>query len=304
MRQQSVSVIMYHYVRELKNSRYPQIKGMEYSLFKQQVAYIKKNYTCISAEELIAAFDEGDKLPDNAILLTFDDGYIDHFNYVFPFLHQHGIKACFYTPVQAIRERKFLDVNKIHYIVALAKDEDQLVKMLHEEMDILRKDFELEDNDTYWKLYAKAILDTPKTLYFKRMLQDGLQGEARARALDAIFTRIVDEDESVLAAELYLNEDQMRCMMSNGMHIGIHGSSHTRLHTLTAEDQEKEISESMDFMRSVGADMNTLTICYPYGSYNEDTKRISAEKGCRFGLTVDPGIVYEVNPLTRLRFRE
>ena len=302
MRDQSVSVIMYQYVRDLKNSRYPRIKGLDYPLFKEQLRYIQKHYTCITAEELIAALDGKHRLPDNAILLTFDDGYIDHFTYVFPLLHEKGIQGCFYMPVDAITERRFLDVNKIHYIVAICEgDEDHLIKMLHEEMDILRKDFGLEDNETYWNLYARAILDTPKTLYFKRMLQDGLKGEARNRALNSIFSKVVDEDETILAAELYLNEDQMRCMISNGMHIGMHGSSHTRLHTLSAEDQEKEISESINFMKSVGADMNKLTICYPYGSYNADTVKIAGEKGLRFGLTVDPGTVYEVNPATRFK---
>ena len=28
-------IVMYHYVRELQKSRYPEIKGLEYALFKQ-----------------------------------------------------------------------------------------------------------------------------------------------------------------------------------------------------------------------------------------------------------------------------
>ena len=32
-------IAMYHYVRDLKNSRYPDIKGLDISLFKQQIAF-------------------------------------------------------------------------------------------------------------------------------------------------------------------------------------------------------------------------------------------------------------------------
>jgi peptidoglycan/xylan/chitin deacetylase (PgdA/CDA1 family) len=281
---------MYHYVRELANSRYPRIKGLDYALFKEHIRFMQKKYTFIAIEELIAGLDSGQKLPENGAILTFDDGYSDHFDFVFPLLDANRIQGCFYPAVQAVRERKLMDVNKIHYIVALVEDEDVLVKQLHEQLDILRKDFELEDNDTYWQLYGKAILDTPKTLYFKRMLQDGLKGEARTRALDAIFSKVVKEDEKVIAAELYMNEDQMRCMISHGMHFGIHGYSHTRLHTLSPEQQEKEIQTSIDFLTDHGVRKETMTICYPYGSFDDNTIRISKEKGCKLGIAVEMGV--------------
>lgn len=33
-------IVMYHYVRDLQYSRYPQIKGMDYQLFKEQIAFL------------------------------------------------------------------------------------------------------------------------------------------------------------------------------------------------------------------------------------------------------------------------
>ena len=40
----SVTVVMYHYIRDLKKSRYPAIKGLDYKLFKTQIEYFLKNY--------------------------------------------------------------------------------------------------------------------------------------------------------------------------------------------------------------------------------------------------------------------
>ena len=37
----SVSIVMYHYIRDLKNSRYPEIKGLDYDLFKEQIAFFQ-----------------------------------------------------------------------------------------------------------------------------------------------------------------------------------------------------------------------------------------------------------------------
>ena len=50
-----LTVVMYHYVRDLQNSRFPEIKGCDVRLFKEQVGYIKKHYTPVTVEEVIAA---------------------------------------------------------------------------------------------------------------------------------------------------------------------------------------------------------------------------------------------------------
>jgi peptidoglycan/xylan/chitin deacetylase (PgdA/CDA1 family) len=285
-----ITVVMYHYVRELAKSRYPRIRGLDYVLFKEQIRFMRKNYSFISAEDLIAFLDNGQKLPEKAILLTFDDCYTDHFTHVFPVLNEHGVKAAFYGPVQAVRERKVLDVNKIHLILASA-EENVLLKLVKEELENLGKDFELETTDKYWSIYGKPTLfDTAGTTFIKRMLQDGLKGESRVRALDSIFHKIIDEDEAVISSELYLNEDQMRCMIREGMHFGVHGYSHTRFHTLSKEEQEEELSASIDFVVDNGMRRDGVTFCYPYGSYNDDAIALAEKYGCRFCLTIVPEV--------------
>ena len=37
-----VTIVMYHYVRDLKRSKYPAIKSLDLALFKEQIKYIKK----------------------------------------------------------------------------------------------------------------------------------------------------------------------------------------------------------------------------------------------------------------------
>ena len=45
------TIVMYHFVRDLKNSRYPEIKGLDISLFKEQIKYLKKFYNFITMEQ-------------------------------------------------------------------------------------------------------------------------------------------------------------------------------------------------------------------------------------------------------------
>ncbi|MEI6101743.1 MAG: polysaccharide deacetylase family protein, partial [Eubacteriales bacterium] len=93
-----VSIVMYHYVRDLNNSRYPAIKGLDFELFRQQIDFFAAHFNVITIEEVIAAYDEGYELPQNALLLTFDDGYIDHYLNVFPLLQAYKMQGSFFIP--------------------------------------------------------------------------------------------------------------------------------------------------------------------------------------------------------------
>ena len=78
----SLNVITYHYVRKIKKSKYSNLKGLEFSLFKKQINFFKKNFEIISMEQFLN--EDYNKKKKN-ILLTFDDGLNDHYKFVFPF---------------------------------------------------------------------------------------------------------------------------------------------------------------------------------------------------------------------------
>ena len=127
MNNTSVTVIMYHYVRDLVNSKYPEIKGLDFRFFLNQLNYIQNSFNVVRIEELIETIDGGKPLKNNAVLLTFDDGYSDHYDFVFPALKKYGFQGSFYVPAKAIKENKVLDVNKIHFILASVEDKKKLL---------------------------------------------------------------------------------------------------------------------------------------------------------------------------------
>ena len=110
-------IVMYHYTRDLKNSRYPEIKGLDLELFREQINYLKDNFSVVTMEEVINAAEGYNELPDNAVLLTFDDGYIDNYTYAFPILEEAKVQGSFFIPGKTFSEHQLLDVNKIHYIL-------------------------------------------------------------------------------------------------------------------------------------------------------------------------------------------
>ena len=99
-----VTIVMYHYVRDLEHSRFPAIKGLSVERFCRQLDYIQTRFTPITVEDLMRALSPAkNELPKDSILLTFDDGYIDHFANVFPLLDARGIQGCFFPSAQTLR---------------------------------------------------------------------------------------------------------------------------------------------------------------------------------------------------------
>ena len=59
----SINVVMYHYVRPIKNSKYPNIKGLEFEDFKKQIDFFLNKFNIISHENFIEDTDNEGYLP-------------------------------------------------------------------------------------------------------------------------------------------------------------------------------------------------------------------------------------------------
>lgn len=223
-----VTVVMYHYVRDLKHSRYPSIKGLDRDLFVEQVEYLCKHYVPVTMEQVVAASrPDGEPLPEKAVLLTFDDGYADHFTTVFPILKNRGVQGSFFAPIKALTENRVLDVNKIHFILASGKTAGEIIALIRLLLPRYAEEYRLQSFEYYYgKLAGFDRFDTPEVLFIKRLLQVELPLEVRMKITDELFAGIVGMDESAFSRELYMDREQMQCMVDAGMHIGSHGYDH------------------------------------------------------------------------------
>jgi peptidoglycan/xylan/chitin deacetylase (PgdA/CDA1 family) len=286
--QQNVTIVMYHYVRDLQHSRYPEIKGLDILLFKEQIQYLMSHYTVITMETLIEAIECKKKLPEKAALLTFDDAYIDHYLCVFPILNKKKIQGSFFPPVKAITEHIVLDVNKIHFILASTKDKNSILGEIKKLLNNYKKEYELESYDYYYQKIARASrFDAAEIIFIKRLLQVELPEDLRNIMTDLLFKKFVGINENSFSRELYMNTDQIKCMQQNGMHIGSHGFNHYWLGSLSKEKQLMEVEKSLEFLNEINGNIDNWTMCYPYGNYNEDTLDILQLKNCKLALSTE-----------------
>lgn len=288
----TVTIVMYHYVRDLERSRYPRIKGMTLERFRNQLEYIDSHFTPISAEDLLEAVSSPHRaLPENAILLTFDDGYSDHHDNVLPLLKEKGIKACFFPPAQAILEHKVLDVNKIQFVLAAVPNVWSLLDEVFEALDEFRSEYSLKSREAYLtSITEKHRYDPREVIVFKRLLQRELPEPVRVELVQRLFARHVSSDEAAFASELYMSLEQLGALHAEGMHIGSHGYTHAWLNALVPEAQRTEVDRSLEFLQQAGIPLRDWTICYPYGGFDESLIDILRTRRCSLGFTVEPRV--------------
>jgi peptidoglycan/xylan/chitin deacetylase (PgdA/CDA1 family) len=93
-----VPILMYHHITDA-----PTYNVLDESLtvvptlFSQQMEYLKShNYHTITYNQLFDAFYYGGPLPSRPIILTFDDGHEDNYQFAFPILQAHGFSGMFF----------------------------------------------------------------------------------------------------------------------------------------------------------------------------------------------------------------
>ena len=282
---------MYHYVRDIKNSRFPGVKGLDLDLFREQIQYLRKHYHIITMEEVIHSIDNQVKIPKKSVILTFDDAYSDHYTNVFPILDKYQLQGSFYTPAKAVIEHTVLDVNKIHFILASAKNKLDIVSDLKNLLKVHKKQYQLQDFDFYYnKLAYENTYDTKEVIFIKRLLQVELIEELRIKIIDTLFEKYVGMNEASFSRELYMNEEQLKHMLRSGQHIGNHGYNHYWWNSLTKEEMREELDLSIAFLNKIGVDMNNWTACYPYGSYDDQSIGMLQERGCKLAVTTEVDI--------------
>lgn len=85
------AVVMYHGL--IKDTTLQNKYMIHPNCFESDVKYLKENgYNTIVIKDLIDYFEKGTPLPENPVMLTFDDGYYNNYYYAYPILKKYNSK--------------------------------------------------------------------------------------------------------------------------------------------------------------------------------------------------------------------
>ncbi len=99
VREVDVPILMYHHIADPP----PRADAIRRDLsvspqaFEEQLRYlVKAGYQPITLRHLVMHLEIGQPLPQKPIILTFDDGYRDHYTQAYPLLKEYGFVATFF----------------------------------------------------------------------------------------------------------------------------------------------------------------------------------------------------------------
>jgi peptidoglycan/xylan/chitin deacetylase (PgdA/CDA1 family) len=291
-----LTVVMYHYVRDLERSPYPRLKALRTEDFEGQLEYLLRHHAPCSAADIVAASRGLGALPPNACHLSFDDGFLDHFLTVFPRLEARGVPASFYPPARAVLERAVLDVHRVQFVLAAVGDPSGLPAEVFDLVGRWRNDVDLPSDQDLFQVYGRPNRwDPAEVIFVKRVLQRGLPEAVRSAVAAELFQRHVASDEPAFASQLYMDLEQLRTMARHGFEIGGHGYAHRWLEGAPVPEQAEEIERTVSFLAAVhGGRPRDWPMAYPFGSYDRATLSLLEGAGCALGLTTRVGLAEDL----------
>jgi peptidoglycan/xylan/chitin deacetylase (PgdA/CDA1 family) len=87
----------------------------------------------------------------------------------------------------------------------------------------------------------------------------------------------------------YMSSDQLKEMSNYGIDIESHTVNHVHLNTLSYEQQLKELKDSKAKIESV-TNKNVLSIAYPFGDFNDNSKKAALDAGYSLAFTTNKGL--------------
>jgi peptidoglycan/xylan/chitin deacetylase (PgdA/CDA1 family) len=281
------TIVMYHYVRDMDKTDYPDIKGLTVKEFEIQLDYILKNYSVIPLPDYLEFLQNKKDIPDDSCILTFDDGLKDHYQNVFPVLQDRNIPAAFFPITQPLFEFILPVVQKAHFLLAklgTKKLADEFNQTLKSKFPELFEEFIVNDKN---KKEQRFRWDDCLTANLKHSI-GALPVKAKTEILNHIFSKHF-ENEKEFCQKLYLNFEEIKEMIKAGMYFGSHSHTHPMLSRLNFSEQVKEIKNSKELLEKE-LDIEIKAFSYPYDSFNAETIDILKQEKYICGLTSKVGV--------------
>jgi peptidoglycan/xylan/chitin deacetylase (PgdA/CDA1 family) len=255
----SCLAVMYHYVRDAAATPFPAIRALPPALFEQQLDWLQAEYELVDLEALEAALDGGRPLPPNAALLSFDDGFVDHYEAVLPVLAARRLSGVFFLAHDASGDTpRVLGVHKTHFLLAAlgsAAFSDAVLGECRAAAQAARASGATVFGLDRWEHADERAI--------KDLLNYELPILEAERVLDVLFERHLGPQVE-FARRLYLSAAMIAEMRRAGLVFGYHTRSHKMLSRLSPGDQAAELRDGVAWLRALTGQAR-VSFCYPWG---------------------------------------
>jgi len=224
--------------------------------FKSTMNALKDVYTFITYDQLHEYFEHGIPLPNNAVHLSFDDGFSVCYNIVRPILLDAGISCTFFLTIDWIDNRRLY----FRHLISLCVDrfEQLSIRQRADLINKINREFDLSMKDA---LELKTWLTAFR--------------EPDEQALEVIPGLLdIDAASFLLEHSPYLTSEQIKEMHRDGFTIGAHGLSHRKLGFVSRDDVSTEIVASCRAVAGI-TNQDVVPFSFPQSAGNVDRDQLA-----------------------------
>lgn len=265
-RVRTCQILAYHRVNDENDHFFPAISTIQ---FARQMEILAEYFTVCSLDRLLDGIQTGD-MPENAVAVTFDDGYRDNYLNAFPVLKRHSIPATIFLATGVIGSGILLWHDRI-----FAAFRDTRAPWLAG----------LDSN--IGSLPLASVEE--KLVAQKRVLNLlwSMDPQKREIAIQRL-NDCLEVNSSKETGGLMMSWEEVLEMRRNGIDFGAHTVTHSILSRLPRQSAAREITDSL---KAIGKKLGTrvTSFAYPVGremDFNATTKALLEEAGCRCAVTM------------------
>lgn len=243
-------VIMYHGVTR-KRHEDPIWTQLPLHLFEAQIDFLHRYYHPVTLGQVLRSLHGRERLPERAVLLTFDDGLKNNYSVAWPILRAKKIPAVIFLTVDFIGGSAMLWPDELYLLIKGAWEQGVPVPNPLATC--------CSQAGTVWQRYV-LLIET-----MKRM-KEGQRLEAMA-----LLSRELPLPASDFAEEFaLLNWEEVTTMHHHGLiDYGVHTATHKILSRLSPVELKNEIvSPKKKLEEKLGHEIQAF--CYPNGRSNID----------------------------------
>jgi peptidoglycan/xylan/chitin deacetylase (PgdA/CDA1 family) len=226
--------------------------------FRSQLRLLKKHYNVISPDEFWRWFRQGANLPERAVLLTCDDGLLNHLNVMVPILREEKLKCLFFVTGSFLESTpSLLWYIELYLLLMQAPRRDEPI--LLQGISVPEISADPGQRRVLWlrllKKLSQADGDTRRSFLREAAAGLGLRPSWRMRYLD---------DRLLRHRFQLFGLSELKQLADAQMTIGAHSLSHPMLAEQSEELARAEIAECRKALEeSLGRQV--WAIAYPFG---------------------------------------
>ena len=272
-----MNILMYHSVSSSADAQlFSGMHGVTVRDFEDQLSFLIKNSTVLGEKDIRSASLSGIYPKDDCFYLTFDDGFKQHFNNVYPILKDYGIQASFFIPTMHLESKKIPTVEKQRLLqYNLFSDYQEFLdvfctiaryKVNGKARDVFYPNTEnINSSQNY---LSEFDFYSNKERFFRLLRNENLSAKDFSNIINHMFEKFYSDDGKFIN-DYYMSASDIKIMSDNGMVIGGHSYSHPFLNKIPIDKMQKEIDRSMSFLRQV-TNKNINSFAYPFGAFDDN----------------------------------